>query len=68
MYRAEGSDEYRRYVDPSFHGETGTELYYRIQMTPCISLTPDFHYIHQPGGLKNSDDAVVLAMRLRIVF
>jgi porin len=68
MYRVESSDDYRRFVNPSFHGETGYELYYRIQMTPCMALTPDVQYVHQPGGLKNGDDALGLAMRLRITF
>jgi hypothetical protein len=60
--------DYRRFVNPNFHAETGYELYYRIQMTPCIALTPDVQYVHQPRGLKNAAAAVVLAMRLRIIF
>ena len=68
MYQLQGSKDYRTYVNPDFDREIGTELYYRIQLTPNTTLTPDIQYIHQPGGRSSDDDAMVVALRLRTSF
>lgn len=68
VYSAIGSQQYQRWVDPDFDRETGYELYYNIQITPWLHLTPDFQYIYQPGGSRDADDAFVVALRARVTF
>ena len=63
------------YVDmsnglPSFlniSSEQGAELYYNIEITPWMHLTPDLQVIMDPGGNDN-DVAVVYGMRLQMTF
>ncbi len=68
MYQVDGSDDYRHYVNSDFDQEAGYEFYYSIQLTPNTTLTPDIQYIHQPGAAGNIDDAVILALRLRMTY
>jgi len=48
--------------------ETAFELFYKIQLTPSISLKPDLQYIRNPGGTGDVDNAVVGLLRLEILF
>ena len=41
--------------------ETAIELFYRFQITPFISLKPDFQYIVNPGGA--AQDSFVVGLR-----
>lgn len=68
VYSVHGAQQYRRWVDPDFFRETGYELYYNIQITPWLTLTPDFQYINRPGGFSDADDAFVVALRARVTF
>lgn len=49
------------------HRETVLETYYRIQVTPWMTLSPDFQWILRPGGLEGPD-AFVAGMRVRVTF
>ncbi len=68
VYSAIGSNRYRDAVNPDFSGETGFELYYRIQWKKYFALTPDVQWIHNPGGLESREDALVVGVRGRIAF
>ena len=68
MYQAIGSEEYRRAIDPQFYAETGYELYYSIQATPWLTITPDLQIITDPGGNVDRDTAVVMGIRARMTF
>ena len=46
------------------HRETAIEVYYNAQITPWLSITPDFQYIDNPGGV--ADDAVALGIRVQM--
>jgi porin len=68
IYQAIGSERYRDAQDPDFERETGIEVYYRIVALPWLAVTPDLQVIVDPGGRKSADDAVVLALRVRVSF
>jgi len=46
--------------------ESAFEFYYKFEVTPAISLKPDFQYITNPGGVKTADDALVFTLRLDV--
>ena len=52
-------------VDP--HHETVIETYYRVQLLPWLTLTPDMQWILRPGG-ENGRDAWVIGLRLQATF
>lgn len=66
IYLTLPSDAYRERVDPDFGRETGVELYYRVQLTPWLALSPDAQWIRHPGGSDSARDAVLFALRLRV--
>lgn len=66
FYRTEPGDTYRERVDADFGHETGVELYYRVEATPWLALTPDFQWIHDPGGSDAAVDAFALIFRVRV--
>jgi porin len=68
VYQAIGSKRYQEEVDADFERETGIELYYHVQALPWLALTPDFQYIVDPGANGAADNAVVVALRLRLSF
>jgi porin len=68
VYSAHSSHRYRREVNSEFLRETGYELYYRIQVTRWLQLTPDLQYIARPGALSSTDDAFVVGLRARVTF
>lgn len=39
------------------------ELTYSDQVLPFLTLQPDVQYVRRPGGLRDTDDAVVLGLR-----
>jgi porin len=54
---------------PSNGNETAIEAYYKLQLTPAVSLTPDIQYIVNPGGdTPNLDNAWVGQVRLVVAF
>lgn len=68
MYSVIASEDYREFVNDDFRRETGYELYYKIQVTPWLTFTPDLQYIYQPGGLTSATDAFVIGFRARVIF
>jgi porin len=53
---------------PITGSETAIETYYKVQITPAISLTPDLQYIIDPSGDAGIDNAWVGQLRLVINF
>ncbi len=47
--------------------ETALELYYRIQVTPWLAISPDAQWILRAGG-ENGPDAFVAGVRVQIAF
>jgi porin len=47
--------------------EYAAELYYTIQATDWLALRPNIQYIHQPGGISQTDD-VILGLKMSINF
>jgi porin len=45
--------------------ETAIELFYKVQVTPWLSVKPDLQYIVNPGGV-GLDDALVASVRLEV--
>jgi porin len=44
---------------------TGVELYYNVQVTPWLNITPDLQYVRPGlGRLTSGDDAFVYGLRL----
>lgn len=50
------------------HQETVLELYYSMQITPWLALTPDLQWILDPGGMGTGRDSVVAGLRAQISF
>jgi porin len=48
--------------------ETVYELYYNIEVTPWLHLSPDIQFIANPGGRHDTRDATVVGLRLNIAF
>ncbi len=46
--------------------ETALELFYRLQVTPHISVKPDLQYIIDPSGDRSIKDALVGTLRFEI--
>lgn len=53
---------------PFTDDETVIEAYYKLQLTPSMSLTPDIQYVLTPAGDPTVDDAFVAAVRLAVTF
>jgi len=50
------------------HGEVALELYYKIRVKRFLSLTPDFQFIHHPGGAHSPANALVVTPRINLNF
>lgn len=46
---------------------TGVELFYNIQVTPWLNLTPDIQFL-RPEASAIADDAIVFGIRLNAIF
>lgn len=68
LYSVHASDRFRAAVNPGFSRETGYETYYRMQLSPWMTLTPNVQYVVNPGGSNAIEDAVAANLRLRITF
>jgi porin len=60
------SSQMRHEVNNLADRETIYELYYAVQVTPWLILTPDLQVITNPGGNKDARDAIVGSIRARI--
>ncbi len=59
------ADELRQ-SNPFADRETVYELYYSIEVFPWLFITPDFQFIANAGGNKNSDNAAIFGLRVRM--
>lgn len=49
------------------HCEQGVELYYNIQVTPWMFITPDLQVIIDPGaGFRDRDTALIYGLRMQV--
>jgi porin len=58
-------------INPAFglHSEQGFELFYNIEVTPWLHVTPDVQVIINPaGGFQDRDVAVVYGLRAQMSF
>lgn len=53
---------------PVQHDEVDVELNYTYNWSPSIMIRPNIQYIHQPGGVKEVDDAWVAGLSVRVNF
>ncbi|MBI4719335.1 MAG: carbohydrate porin [Planctomycetes bacterium] len=54
-----------RYTGASPHRETVLETYYRVQVFPWLTVSPDFQWILRPGGF-DGPDVLVAGLRVRM--
>jgi len=59
---------YRDRVNDSFTNETVYEVYYAVQVSKWMVLTPDFQYIDNPGAAGEYGHAIVAGVRARVSF
>jgi porin len=62
------SPRYTHFVKEDNDDETIYELYYRLQLTDWLAITPDMQYITGPGGDRDNDDVVTVGIRTRLSF
>jgi porin len=48
--------------------ESVLEIYYNATLTPWLNISPSVQYISNPGGNRTVSDAVVLGLRLQMIF
>lgn len=62
------SRQFRNEINSRADRETVYELYYAIEVTPWLQITPDVQVITNPGGLKDGRDSLVGGLRVKILF
>ncbi len=62
------SDRFQREINSDVSHETVYELYYDIQVTPWLVITPDIQFIENPGGRGEFKDSIIGGFRVRIIF
>jgi porin len=66
-YLANTSDRLGELLD--VHSEQGVELFYNIEVTPWLHITPDLQIIVDPGaGYRDRDTAIVYGIRAQLSF
>lgn len=68
MAQAILSEQYHEHVRNTSDRETVYELYYLIQLTPWMFITPDIQVVTNPGGDRFGRDCITGGVRLKIVF
>lgn len=68
MYTNRVSDDARHSGVTKGERETGCEVYYRADVLPWLAVSPDFQYIADPGGVGSVENAVIVALRVRVTF
>ena len=53
---------------PVQHAEYPFELFYNINFTHWLSVSPAIQYVHSPGGISANPNVVVLGMNFSITF
>jgi len=61
-YHANLSDE----MPPMLHSESGIEMYYNIEITPWLHVSPDLQIIVDPGGSSGSETSIVYGLRMQM--
>lgn len=60
------------YDNPMFtplqYAETNIELNYTLSLSPSIMIRPNLQLVHQPGGIQQVNDALVLGLTTRFTF
>ena len=59
---------YRRRVDDSLENESVYELYYAINVTDWLVVTPDVQYIDNPGADGATGHSILAGVRVRMSF
>jgi porin len=49
-------------------GEVSTELFYRVQLTERLQVTPNVLVVFDPQGTDQADPVAVVGLRLRVLF
>lgn len=62
------SDRYGRRVNRWAGEETVYEMFYAIQITPWMVITPDIQYVDNPGANDTISHAIVGGVRVRVSF
>jgi porin len=57
---------YRDRVNDRWENESIYELYYAVQVSPWLTITPDFQYIDNPGAGGETGHAIVAGIRARL--
>jgi porin len=60
------SEQYHEHVKNTSDRETVYELYYLIEVTPWMVITPDLQFITNPGGDRFARDSIVGGVRVKI--
>ncbi|MDB5322098.1 MAG: Carbohydrate-selective porin [Phycisphaerales bacterium] len=58
----------RRGANFDTDSELAVELFYKLKLTPWLSVKPDLQYVHNPGGVAARNDALVASVRLVVDF
>jgi porin len=66
MYWAHLSDALQLELGEALGRELGVEVYYRVEVTPWLAVTPDLQYIDSPGGYESAPSAWVGGLRARL--
>ncbi len=53
-------------LPPVFHSEQGVELFYNVEITPWLHVTPDLQVIVNPGGTDDNDVSLVYGLRMQM--
>lgn len=48
--------------------ESAIEIYYSVQLTKWLVISPDFQYVTNPGGDKDVPNATVIGVRVQMTF
>ncbi len=50
------------------HSEYAAEIYYNVNVYNGVYLQPDFQYVHNPGGIEQNTDDIILGLKTHIDF
>lgn len=62
------SEQFHEHVRNTSDRETVYELYYLVEVTPWLYITPDIQVITNPGGDRFGRDSLVGGVRIKIAF
>jgi porin len=50
------------------HSEYAAEIYYNVNVYNGVYLQPDLQYVHNPGGIEQNTDAIILGLKTHVDF